>query len=68
MSKYTRREFLQLSTVAAAGVLAAACAKTPEAAEPPAAPQEDAKAEATATPKPAEPAASPYPASGPWSL
>ena len=54
MSKYTRREFLQLSTLAAAGALAAACAKTeaptatPEAAAATATPKPDA----TATPVP----------------
>ena len=66
MSKLTRREFLRLSTVAAAGVLAAACAKT-EA--PTATPQPEAKEEApTATPAPKaeEPTATPAEAAMPW--
>ena len=50
MTKITRRDFLRLSTVAAAGVLAAACAKT---AAPTATPEPKAAA-ATATPKPAD--------------
>ncbi|HUT20599.1 MAG TPA: ABC transporter substrate-binding protein, partial [Anaerolineae bacterium] len=57
MEKVTRREFLRLSSVAAAGVAIAACAKT---AEPTTAPE----AKATATTKPAEgkPAATAVPA------
>jgi peptide/nickel transport system substrate-binding protein len=55
-TRVSRREFLKVSTLAAAGVVAAACAKTPTEApaEATAAPK---AAEATATPKPAEPAA-----------
>jgi len=56
MSKYTRREFLQLSTVAAAGVLAAACAKQTE--EPTPEPKAD---EPTAETKVEEPTATPEP-------
>ena len=48
MTRYTRRDFLRLSTVAAAGVLAAACAKT----EAPTATPEPKAAAATATPAP----------------
>ncbi|MFN2131658.1 MAG: ABC transporter substrate-binding protein [Anaerolineae bacterium] len=58
MKKVSRREFLRLSTVAAAGIAAAACAKT---AAPTTAPEQGAtatsapaKAEATATPVVAE--------------
>jgi ABC-type transport system substrate-binding protein len=43
MKQFTRRDFLRLSTVAAAGTLAAACAKTEEPTPKP-------KAAATATP------------------
>ncbi|MFO7697037.1 MAG: ABC transporter substrate-binding protein [Anaerolineae bacterium] len=53
MSKITRRDFLRLSTVAAAGVLAAACAKT---AAPTATPEPKVAATtATPAPKAAEP-------------
>ena len=62
MSKLTRRDFLRLSTVAAAGALAAACAKT----EAPTATPEAKAAAPTATPKPAEPTATPEPAAKPW--
>jgi peptide/nickel transport system substrate-binding protein len=62
MSKLTRREFLRFSTVAAAGALAAACAKT----EAPTATPEAKAAAPTATPKPAEPTATPEPAAKPW--
>ena len=51
MSEITRREFIRVSTLAAAGVTVAACAKT---AAPTAAPKA-----ATATPKPAEATATP---------
>jgi peptide/nickel transport system substrate-binding protein len=54
MSKISRREFLQVSTLAAAGTIIAACAKTAEPTQPPAA--------ATATPKAAEPTPTPEPA------
>ena len=55
MSKISRREFIYISGLAAAGVTLAACAKTTEEAvvEPTKA------AEATATPKPAEPTPTP---------
>jgi peptide/nickel transport system substrate-binding protein len=61
VSKITRREFIHISALAAAGVTLAACAKTtaptattaPKAAEATATPAPTA-AEATATPKPAE--------------
>jgi peptide/nickel transport system substrate-binding protein len=46
MKKVTRRDFLRLSSVAAAGVAVAACAKTAEPTTPP-------EAKATATTKPA---------------
>lgn len=55
METLSRRKFLQMSALAAAGVAVVACAGTPE---PTAAPKEEAtpvpKAEATATPKPQE--------------
>jgi peptide/nickel transport system substrate-binding protein len=50
MKKLSRRDFLRLSSVAAAGALAAACAKTEAPTATPA-----PKAGPTATPKPAEP-------------
>jgi len=53
MNEISRRDFLHMSALAAAGIAATACAKT---AEPTAAPQ------ATATPKPAGPTATPKPA------
>jgi peptide/nickel transport system substrate-binding protein len=59
MKKYTRRDFLRFSSVAAAGALAAACAKT---AEPEVVPTDTPKAdEPTATTKPDEPTATPSP-------
>jgi peptide/nickel transport system substrate-binding protein len=59
MSKITRRDFLRLSTVAAAGALAAACAKTPAPATP--------KAAATPTTgKAAAPTATTAPAKKEW--
>jgi len=60
MKKISRRDFLRLSTVAAAGALAAACAKT---AEPTAAPKE---AEPTKPPAKAEPTATSAPAEAKW--
>jgi peptide/nickel transport system substrate-binding protein len=57
----SRREFLRVSAVAAAGALAGACAKTP-AAQPTATSQAAAP---TATPKPAEPTATKPPAPTP---
>ena len=55
--RISRREFLKVSTIAAAGVVVGACAKRPEAP----------KEEPTATPKPAEaqPTATPVPAEEP---
>ena len=64
MKKFTRREFLRLSTVAAAGALAAACAKT-EA--PTATPEPKAEAPtATPAPKAEEPKTAPEAEAGPW--
>jgi peptide/nickel transport system substrate-binding protein len=54
--KYTRREFLQLSAVAAAGALAAACAKKTEEPTP-----EPKAEEPTPKPKVEEPTATPVP-------
>jgi len=54
MTEITRREFIRLSALAAAGVTVAACAKTAEPTTPP-------EAEATATPKPEEATATPKP-------
>jgi peptide/nickel transport system substrate-binding protein len=55
MSKVTRREFIQISALAAAGVAAAACAKQAEPTATPAATATPKTAEATATPVPQEP-------------
>lgn len=57
MNKITRREFLKVSAVVTAGVLAGACTKTPTE-QPAATPK---AAEPTATPKAAEPTATPKP-------
>jgi len=54
MNEISRRDFLRMSALAAAGVAAVACAKTPEPTAPP-------KEEPTATPKPKEPTATPKP-------
>ena len=56
MNTISRREFIRLSTLAAAGVAVAACAKTEEPLEPTAAPTQAAAAP-TATPVPEEPEA-----------
>jgi len=59
MKEFTRRDFLHISTVAAAGALAAACAKTAEpVVEPTATPKPE---EPTPTPKPEEPTPTPTP-------
>ena len=55
MSKISRREFIQISALAAAGVAAAACAKQAEPTTAPAATATPKPAEATATPVPEEP-------------
>ena len=55
MNKVTRREFLKVSAVAAAGLLAQACTKAPT----------EAPAEATAVPKPAEATKAPEPTAVP---
>ncbi len=56
MSKLSRREFLRLSTVAAAGAALAACAKTPEPT-----PQPQAQPTNTPAASPKEPTATPAP-------
>ena len=60
MSKISRREFIHISGLAAAGVTLAACAKATDA--PVVEPTAATKAEATATPKPADPTPTPEPA------
>lgn len=54
MSKISRREFLQVSALAAAGLTVAACAKTEEPTVAPTATPKTAEAEPTATPVPEE--------------
>ena len=54
MSKISRREFIRVSTLAAAGITVAACAKATDAPEAPTATPKPAAAAATATPVPAE--------------
>jgi len=55
--KLKRRDFLKASAIAAAGLLAQACAKTPTSQPEPT----KAAAQPTATPKPAEPTPTPEP-------
>ena len=62
MSKVTRREFIQISALAAAGVAAAACAKQAEPTAAPAATATPKTAEATATPVSEEPVSREAPA------
>jgi peptide/nickel transport system substrate-binding protein len=60
-AKLSRREFLRISALAAAGVTVVACAKTPTEAPEAPTPTKKAEAEPTATPVPAGPAANQAP-------
>jgi peptide/nickel transport system substrate-binding protein len=62
MKEISRREFIRLSALTAAGIVAAACAKTPESTAPPEATATSQPQAATATPQAQEATATPKPA------